>query len=330
MVLSPWSEALLEGYPKEWHMEFPKALPVLRNQARPGPDGESWVQLTREEIEQRLRDEAGELASSEEAVLWSDDGLTEADEAGVDRVYPAWGKLSTQLGTLTCYGNGVTEWVYTTPLERMRFLGEQPYFPEADPNDSNWAEFIDGWEKALSDSEDEPSYIAPACEITYDTQGNVHRRWFYWGTTPEPHEAALSYSLSPTEMELDAAGNLKQIRYGRPDTAPDFSSYVQYPIVTRQEADELFRSGYYITACDPASFPEADRSGEALLAGAAKVEMIYRAEGVSRFLPFYRYWVALDSSDLPGGLTRYGAFYVPAIQQAYLADYPKDLMPAMQ
>ena len=161
-----------------------------------------------------------------------------------------------------------------------------------------------------------------------------------------PHEDAYSFSFSCVSLELDSQGRLLSYSLGSTDlsewlsgndapshslckesAAPKGTPSGYYPWISRNEADAAFRSGNYFTTADPAHFPEHRVVGDLLLEHAVHVEIVYKTDNAKLILPFYRYWVELDSSDLPEGLTRYGAFYVPAISAAYLKDWPAELMP---
>ena len=87
-----------------------------------------------------------------------------------------------------------------------------------------------------------------------------------------------------------------------------------YPLISEEEALELLLNGeYYTTVIE--DFP-----GEEAV---VRCELMYRAGSKDKILmPFYRFYVYLENapgSDLyPDGMKIYGAYYVPAIEPAYL------------
>ena len=89
-----------------------------------------------------------------------------------------------------------------------------------------------------------------------------------------------------------------------------------YPIVSADEARQRLRAGNYQTSA-PCALPEdADIAGE---------ELVYRTGSREQLLlPYYRFYVRLPDTDMEyaDGLQLYGAYYVPAIADAYLENMP--------
>lgn len=57
-----------------------------------------------------------------------------------------------------------------------------------------------------------------------------------------------------------------------------------------------------------------------------RVEIVYRSEPVRElFIPYYRFLVELpeDLLTVPEGMKHFGAYYVPAIESAYIENMPQ-------
>lgn len=87
-----------------------------------------------------------------------------------------------------------------------------------------------------------------------------------------------------------------------------------YPIISTDEAYELLLEGHSIT-----SVPYAITDTELI----GKVELVYRSSNTEKtFLPYYRFYIELPEMRREDGLTDYGAYYVPAIQEEYIRNIP--------
>ncbi len=77
----------------------------------------------------------------------------------------------------------------------------------------------------------------------------------------------------------------------------------------------MLLSGYYTTSV-PYDLP-----GEEYI---SKVELIYRTGSYEQnYLPYYRFLVELPEAEREEDhLKDYGAYYVPAVEEAYLTDLP--------
>ena len=95
-----------------------------------------------------------------------------------------------------------------------------------------------------------------------------------------------------------------------------------YPIITLDKAQEMLLDGKYLTTVSGSYIKNGVISAEDI----AYAELVYRcSSGHDKyFMPYYRFYVELDSSSVFGDphsseLT-YGAFYVPAVSEEYLSD----------
>lgn len=87
-----------------------------------------------------------------------------------------------------------------------------------------------------------------------------------------------------------------------------------YPVITRAEAEELLARGNYITGCGYAL------PGMEYVAGS---ELVYRT-GLTEayYLPYYRFYVELPQQEWPDGMKTFATYYVPAVEEKYIADMP--------
>ena len=125
-------------------------------------------------------------------------------------------------------------------------------------------------------------------------------------------EAILNYSFRQAEFISDDAGNLRMIRLK--DDLACARELGGYPIITVDEARTLLLNGRYLTSV-PYELP-----GEEYVAG---VELEYRNGKTDEyFLPYYRFFVELPEQARDNGLKTYGVYYVPAVQERYIANMP--------
>lgn len=336
--LSPWSDRdperaqYLNGYPEEWQQAVPEIqLPVFRNKLQ-SEAANGLRALTQEEMERIARGQAERLGTE---ILSTES--TEGETADGSHL-----TVETGLGQLQIFRNGDYAWSFNSPIAIPETA--KAAFPTGPVTDENHGDYMLAWINALADPDDEPPHVLPGCSVYYDEAGNAEKRFYLWVNEPYPHEGILGYSFSRVTMELDESGRLLALRSARQDEEgrklgyddsrhdllPDYDNARLYPWIPKDMADASFRSGFYITTVSPSFFPGGEVSGQALLEHAVHCEIVYRLDGATLFMPFYRYWVELDSGDLAEGLTRYGAFYVPAIPIDNLTDYPLALMPGMR
>ena len=124
-------------------------------------------------------------------------------------------------------------------------------------------------------------------------------------------EQIIAYNFHQTVFYCNDEGKLFLARiYGT-----DLSDKVgDYPIISAQQARELLVNGNYITTV-PYEMP----GGEYI----RKVELVYRVSYRDEyFMPYYRFYVELPEGELENGLKDYGAYYVPAVDGAYLTGMP--------
>lgn len=154
----------------------------------------------------------------------------------------------------------------------------------------------------------------PAANI-YGGSYNIYLQQSYWiefyDRAEDMVQRIINYNFNRTAFYCDDQGRLYLARSFRPDLS---RMVVEYPIITAEEAKELLRKGNYITTA-PYEMPGEEFIG--------KVELVYRAgEREKYYMPYYRFYVELPEAAMDDGLKAYGAYYVPAVESAYLSDMP--------
>jgi len=124
-------------------------------------------------------------------------------------------------------------------------------------------------------------------------------------------EQIVNYSFDRVIFSPNDKGNLWIIDRIKTDLSDKIGDY---PIINAGTARELLLQGRYIT-----TVPEAFPGGEYI----AKVELMYRSSHYDLvFMPYYRFLVELPDVADWSGLTNFGAFYVPAVEERYIANMP--------
>lgn len=131
------------------------------------------------------------------------------------------------------------------------------------------------------------------------------------------------YTLSFYEGSRDKVVNFKNYSFNYTEFTPNIIRIYSdkaiekiglYPIISEEEALQLLLDGQYYTTVTE-EFP-----GEEAV---VRCELMYRAGSKDQTLiPFYRFYVYLENAPgaqlYPEGMKTYGAYYVPAVDPAYL------------
>ena len=154
----------------------------------------------------------------------------------------------------------------------------------------------------------------PAANI-YGGSYNIDLQQSYWiefyDRAEDMVQRIINYNFNRTAFYCDDQGRLYLARSFRPDLSKMVG---EYPIITAEKAKELLRKGNYITTV-PYEMPGEEFIG--------KVELVYRVgEREKYYMPYYRFYVELPEAAMDDGLKAYGAYYVPAVESAYLSDMP--------
>lgn len=121
----------------------------------------------------------------------------------------------------------------------------------------------------------------------------------------------LHYSFECARFSCDDEGRLWIIRLGGADLSQKAGDY---PVITPQAAKRLLVEGRYITNA-PHELPGAEYVRD--------VELLYLSGRREQyFMPYYRFLVELPQEERENGLKDYGAYYVPAVAEEYLAGLP--------
>lgn len=117
----------------------------------------------------------------------------------------------------------------------------------------------------------------------------------------------LDYSFDRATFSCDNEGRLWLIRLKGHDLSQKVGDY---PIITPKAAKKLLAEGKYITTV-PYALP-----GEEYV---RRVELCYLTDrSEAYFMPYYRFLAELPQEEQENGLHTYGAYYVPAVEEAYL------------
>lgn len=145
----------------------------------------------------------------------------------------------------------------------------------------------------------------------YDINGNQFYHIEFFDGSGDKVRQIINYNFNRTAFYCDDDGKLFLARVYQPDLSEKIGDY---PVITAADAKELLLEGNYITTV-PDEMP-----GEEYL---AKTELVYRTgNGEEYFMPYYRFYVEVPELEQDNGLKTFGAYYVPAVSQAYITEMP--------
>lgn len=141
-----------------------------------------------------------------------------------------------------------------------------------------------------------------------ELKSNYQVSFYPQGTNVE--ETLLNYSMKRVVIDIQEDGKIIAVHK---DAEYDFVKIGDYPIIGENMARQLLDEGRYFTNV-PGDYP-----GEESI---VMCEILYRNDGSSLKIPYYRFLIELPKTeseeDTPGDLTKYGAYYVPAIDGKFL------------
>lgn len=149
----------------------------------------------------------------------------------------------------------------------------------------------------------------------YTFEGKYTRNYKVYDSTGDPGQDVLNYFFRSAAFAPDDEGNLMLIYVY--DGLAAAEKMGDYPLISAAQAREKLAAGKYQTSV-PVPMP-----GEEYV---ARTELVYRpGPGEETLLPYYRFWVELQDADgwrmtRENGLKTYGAFYVPALPDEYIAN----------
>ncbi|MDF2654761.1 MAG: hypothetical protein K0R19_1235 [Bacillota bacterium] len=181
-------------------------------------------------------------------------------------------------------------------------------------HDTTQKEAQDVLQYLLSEYQAVSGLKSPSLSLFGDYNINGQRTFSYDAFESEGDfiQRILGYNFNRISFSPDDEGKLWIIDRYKANLSQKIGDY---PIITAQKARELLLQKKYITSV-PEKMP-----GEKMIAG---VELIYRTSHYDEiFMPYYRFLVELPSMKMENGLKTFGAFYVPAVGEAYLTNMPR-------
>ena len=231
--------------------------------------------------------------------------------------------IETEQECLTANADGLQICVYADGMIDGQTLPEGYSFTFFDTTDAEAEQALDYLSQEYSEliGFSEPEKVLSGSYIIwndYDGAGNYvteprfEREYALYDSSGDDLEDILNYKYNCVRFYPDDNGKLSLIRiYNGLSCAENLGDY---PIISTDEAYELLLKGHYIT-----SVPYAITDAELI----CKVELVYRNSRTEKtFLPYYRFYVELPEMRRENGLTDYGAYYVPAIQEEYIRNMP--------
>lgn len=134
---------------------------------------------------------------------------------------------------------------------------------------------------------------------------------YFYDAAGDMTERILNYNFDSVKFACDDVRQLWLIDRTNIDRTHKVGDY---PILTPEEAEELFRNGAYLTTVPEEYLPEDMTT--------AKIELIYRTGSRERYyMPYYRIYAEISPDFVRDYDTKtYGAFYIPAVRPEYLTD----------
>ena len=125
----------------------------------------------------------------------------------------------------------------------------------------------------------------------------------------------INYNFYKTRFTPNDNGELEQISTDLPNLGDKIGNY---PVISPDKAKELLYDGKYVTS-SPTAIKKSDKT--------AQTELVYRfAPWEKYYIPYYRFFVAEESTGNESlkkqGFKIYCAYYVPAVEEKYIANMP--------
>ena len=125
----------------------------------------------------------------------------------------------------------------------------------------------------------------------------------------------INYNFYKTYFTPNDNGELEQISADLPNLGDIIGNY---PVISPDKAKELLYDGKYVTSA-PTAIKKGDKT--------AQTELVYRfAPWEKYYIPYYRFLVAEESTGNESlekqGFKSYCAYYVPAVNEKYIANIP--------
>lgn len=304
---NPWSEDLKLS-----------TLPVYKNHLTYKGDGIiSGADF--EKMQEFLLEVAGRLGLDADKLTVTDDS---PDEETKQRIIEEWQELGAAVPdgyfnptTLTVKADGLRIQVNQSMTATV-FFEPALSLPE-EYNFTPYASYDDVLAVAEYLKTEYKSFIGidnPQVSICGGDYDIYARRSYYIGffdASGNETEQIINRNFNSVFFHCDEEGKLYMASIDQPDLSEKVGDY---PIITLEKAKELLLNGNFVTSV-PCKFPGKEY--------VKKAELIYRTGSFAEYyMPYYRFYVELPEEKRENGLKTYGAFYVPAVDSAYISDMP--------
>lgn len=150
-----------------------------------------------------------------------------------------------------------------------------------------------------------PQITITESDYTFYGERYHHQAYFYEkGDTAK--DTLLNYRFSYGGYSLDEEGRLWFVDIVR----RDWNVIGEYEVISLEKATEKLLQGEYATSYYGDSIPIAEYIRE--------IELTYYLSFLEDFKPYYKFWVEIPAEKQENGLNTYVAYYVPAIEGAYV------------
>lgn len=291
-------------------------LPVYRNPAYSDGSG-TPLYLSDEEMLSLAESTAAALDTTIEGTEYTryniEYGTSHTDNPA-DKAYSL--TATTSLGNITISGNGEVKVSFDEPLP----LPDEYSFTDSHTSDEKAVETLHYLTERFSELRKFNHPIMETGAGDYTFSGEQYRYYRAYEGNGSLEEQILHYHFDALSFSPDEEGNLWLIRFGNIlDSAEKLGDY---PLITVNAAQKHLLSGEYITSVPG----EYLKNGKIKKEYIAKVELVYRTGNLNEvFMPYYRFYVELtefDATNMAEGLKNYGIYYVPAVSEEYLSDFP--------
>ena len=174
------------------------------------------------------------------------------------------------------------------------------------------AEYLKNKYSALFESE---KYILNLYGGDCDIYGRQTYHISFYKDSDDIVQKIINYNFNKTYFTPNDNGELEHISTVSPNLGDKIGNY---PVISPDKAKELLYDGKYVTSA-PNGIKKSDKT--------ARTELVYRfAPWEKYYIPYYRFLVAEESTGNESlekqGFKSYCAYYVPAVEDKYIANMP--------
>ena len=294
---NPWSESMKIS-----------TLPVYRNGSY-DPTGAGVPKgMNEAEMTEKLNHITSALHLTVLSTEVKADGHTIEDGKMVPSSAPTEIYAQTDNGTISVWADGRVD--YFLPEEGLA-LPDEYHFTYGATTEAEAEKVLsyltETYAKLLNFAE--PQFVS---DKSYYFSGEFSRSYQVYDAAGDDIQDILNYNFNSVYFQPNSWGNLYLVSLsGGLLTAEKIGDY---PIISPAQAMARLAAGHYQTSV-PLRFPGKKWIGQA--------ELIYRTGRLEEMLlPYYRFHVLLPDECMDNGLKNYGAYYVPAIAEEYIANMP--------